>query len=254
VTTLDERVRRAGLRLICETPFQRGRLDEAGGRPFDLAREMATTGLPFLQVLVQRDDAAPSARTRPDTAALRDLHLWADLTPAAGPPGSFRTTTGAIVRPSGEDGLARAVAFAPGFVAVSDLAPADGLATFETQLFEAWCEGVLVLRTVPPLLAPSVPLLLRERARAACAAGVESEVLTNALHASFWISWAELAVLQLLDGERTPSVVAANVLQAAQGVTASLAGPLANATLDGAQAFVDAAIDRFRRHLFLAAS
>lgn len=250
VTEVTQRLARAGLRLVCETPLHTTR----AGTFTDLATEMARTGTPFLQVLVQRDDAEPARG--PDASAVPALFLWADLTPVS--PGTYKTTTGALVRPVGDDGLARAVDHAPGFVLVRDLADHDeSRERVATQLFAGFCEGVFTLVTErPPHVAtraskrPRVAEHVRTRAESAVTRGAASAVVTSAIHRSFRVPWSELAVVRLLDGRRTVAEIAVDAAKAAEGVPPALAGPLHDSARDG-ERFVTTVIDRFARHLFL---
>ncbi|MBX3208243.1 MAG: methyltransferase domain-containing protein [Labilithrix sp.] len=250
VAGLGEDLARAGLRIVCEAPLFPSRAGAFDGLAADLAR----TGAPFLQVLVQRDDGELAAA--PDASAAAELDLWADLTPAPG--GGFRTTTGALVRPVGETGLARATRHAPGFVAVRDLADDDDARReLARQLFAAACEGVLTLVTERPGCAttprerPCVAAHVRVRAGAAVERGAPSGVVTNALHRSFRVPWSELAVVLAMDGARTVPEIAAEATRRAAEAPSSLAGPLTGASTRDVQRFVDAVVDRFTRHLFL---
>jgi SAM-dependent methyltransferase len=190
-TELETRLSAARLRLISETPLR-----QAPG-PF--------TG-PFLQVLVQRDDApAPTAIS---AERVLDLDLWADFLPIGG--GAYRTTNGAVVRPVGDEGLARAVRSAPGFVAVRELADDDtSRHMLAEQLLAGFREGVFTLTADrPPCTtsatdAPRVADYVRARAERAVAAGAKSAVLTNAIHRSFRVPRSELEIIRTFDG-RTP--------------------------------------------------
>ena len=251
VRDLSEHLARAGLRLVCETPLRPAR---AAATFVDLADDLAQTGTPFLQVLVQRDDA-PAARA-PDARSVTNLRLWADFTPVS--PGTWRTTTGALVRPVGSEGLARAARHAPAFVAVRDLADDDeARAALARQLFEGFCEGVLTLATEAPAFGtdtterPRVAAHVRIHAQRAASRHAPSAVLTNALHRSFRVPWSELAVVGLLDGARTPPEVARDLQSAVGGIPSSLAGSLAGATDEEVGRFVATVLDRFRRHAFL---
>jgi len=180
-TELSARLGRAGLRLVCESPL---------GMP-------PAAGTPFLQVIVQRDDAVKGHA--PDASHVADLFLWADLT-AAGP-GTYKTTTGALVKPPEGSGLARAVAPAPGFVRVNELGD-------EELLLQGFREGVFTLVVEPPpcTTAPRVASHVRARAAAALARGAQSAVVTNALHRSYRVPRSELEVLSRLDGRAVDGV------------------------------------------------
>lgn len=251
VAQLSEQLAAARLRLVCETPLVPSR---AAGAFTDLGADVARTGTPFLQVLVQRDDA-PAARAL-DARAVTELELWADFTPVS--PGVFRTSTGALVRPVGDDGLARAARLAPGFVAVRDLASDDDArAALGRQLFAGLCEGVFTLVTEAPACTtvtsarPRVAEHVRARADAATLCRAPAAVLTNALHRSFRVPWAELAIVRLLDGAHTRDEIAAAARTAVQGLPSTLAGPLAGSSEREVERFVATVIDRLRRHLFL---
>jgi len=252
VSELSEDLGRAGLRIVCETPLSPSR---AGTSFVDLEDELARTGSPFLQVLVQRDDApAPGPL---DALAVRDLLLWADFTSVS--PGTWRTSTGALVRPAGDEGLARATLHAPGFVAVRALADEDaGRTALGRQLFEGLCEGVLTLVTERPACTsessdrPRVAPHVRARAASAAGSRAASAVLTNALHRSFRVPWSELVVVSLLDGAHTQDEIVVQLRGRSEGVAASLAGPLvAGASDRDVERFVATVIDRLRRHAFL---
>ncbi|MDF2695682.1 MAG: Methyltransferase type 12 [Labilithrix sp.] len=239
VDDLSHRLARAGLRIVCETPLRPAR----AGTFTSLAADLAVTGTPFLQVLVQRDDA-PRA-TAPEPARVAELDLWADLTPVS--VGTFRTSTGALVRPTGADGLIRAARCAPGFVAVRDLAD-DEITRNKVarQLWEGFCEGVFTLLAERPRVAPDagerprVAPYVRLASRTAVARGAASAVLTNAIHRSFRAPRAELEVVHLMDGERTRAQIASEVIAAAR-----------TPPEHDVQRFVDVVVDRFARHLFV---
>lgn len=235
VAELSERLRTAGLRILCETPLSRTRARDFPG----LAEDMARTGSPFLQVLVCHDDGNVGndddvhARA-PALAAIRTMELWADLTPAPG--GGFRTTTGALLRAASGSPLARAAEAAPGFVSVSSLADDDAaLAQLEHDLFVASCEGVLLLATEAASIrgasdTPRADAYVRARARDALARGARTAVLTSALHRSFRVPDAELNVVTELDGRATVAQIVERV---------------------GDAALVARVIDRFARYGFL---
>lgn len=165
----------AGLRSVCETPLVTRPRDE----------------MPFLQWLIQRDDA-PIAASPMSAERAADLFLWCDFAPAGvGGAGAWRTTTGAVVRPPPGSGLERAAALAPGFARVKDLDPDP---RFAEQLLEGFREGVFVLRSEPPPLPSEVPAHVRSRAARALAAGKASEVLTSALHRSYRVAAADLTL------------------------------------------------------------
>jgi SAM-dependent methyltransferase len=237
VPELSERLRTAGLRILCETPLARTRARDFPG----LAEDMARTGNPFLQVLVCHDDGNvgdadhdhPHARA-PALASIRAMELWADLTPALG--GGFRTTTGALLRAAPGSPLARAAEAAPGFVPVSSLADDEAtLAQLEHDLFVASCEGVLLLATEAASIrgasdTPHADAYVRARARHALARAARTAVLTSALHRSFHVPDAELRVVIELDGRATVAQIVERV---------------------GDAALVERVIDRFARYGFL---
>jgi len=251
VPELERRLGEAGLRVVCETPLRPGRATPV----FEgLAADMARTGTPFLQVLVERDDA-PSASEQAAPRADPDLFFWADLAPVSS--GTYRTTTGALVRPVGDVGLARAVAHAPGFVRVRDLADDDDArGRLARQLFEGFCEGVFTLTVEPPPCAsslgerPRTAGHVRARAAEAVERRATSAVVTNALHRSFRVSWSELVVIRALDGTHAIDAIVAAAIAEARTVPSSLAGPLAISERD-AERHVVTVLDRLRRHLFL---
>lgn len=234
IEQLEARLHAEGLAIICETPLRaaRGRADFPG-----LAAAMAASGSPFLQVLVRRDDA-PSGNTTPSLEAIRSMHLWADLAPAPG--GTYRTTTGAALRASGDLGLAKAARSAPGFVPVKELATDDDmLAKLERDLFSSMCDGVLSIATEPANIAqasaaPRVSPHVRLRAREAAERGAAHAVLTSALHRSFRVPLVELEVVRELDGRH-------DVAQIAASTGRSIAE-------------VETVIDRFSRHGFFVAT
>lgn len=232
VQELEARVAAAGLRLLCEAPLVRGRAGDFAG----LGRETARSGSPFLQVLVCRDDAA--TRAEPDLAAVRAMHLWADLAPAGA--GAYRTTTGAVLRAGAGSGIARAAASAPGFVAIESLADDEAAReVLARDLLMATCEGVLSIAIDPPELsgasaaAPWVDPYVRARAAGAVRRGAPSAVLTSALHRSFRVALPELRVVAELDGRRERAEIAAR----------------AGTTLEA----VATVVERFGRHGFLLA-
>ena len=241
VEELVARLRAAGLRLICETPLARSRATDFDG----LAEEMARSGSPFLQVLVERDDAnaASTASDAVRTDAIREMQLWADLAPAPG--GAFRTTTGALLKAAAGSPLDRAARSAPGFVGVSALVDdregekdgsRDALARLEHDLFVSSCEGVLSLATeAAPIVGvtdrPRVDAYVRARARGALDRGARTAVVTSALHRSYRVTAAELEVIALLDGQRTTAEIVTE--------------------LGGRAAHVETVIERFARYGFL---
>ena len=233
VAELEARLAAAGLRIVCETPLQRGRAKDFPG----LAAAMARTGSPFLQVLVRRDEGA-APHTEPDLDAIGSMHLWADLAPA-GEKGVYRTTTGAVLRAAPGSGIARAALSAPGFAAVRTLADDDAtLASLEHDLFVASCEGVLALAVDPPEVRgagalPCVAPYVRTCARQAALRGARTAVLTSALHRSFRVPLAELRVVSELDGRSSLEEI---------GQRAGVATDL-----------VASVLDRFARHGFLVA-
>ena len=237
VAELSARLRPAGLRILCETPLSPARTKDFPG----LAKDMARTGSPFLQVLVCRDDGIDSEDDghprAPSLATIRMMDLWADLTPAPG--GGFRTTTGALLRAAPGSPLARAAGAAPGFVPVSSLADDErSMAQLEHDLFAASCEGVLLLATEGAPIrgasdTPRVDGYVRARAHDALARGARTAVLTSALHRSFRVPGAELRVVVELDGRATVTQVVERV---------------------GDAALVERVIDRFARYGFLIAS
>lgn len=233
VAELTNRLRAAGLRIVCETPLSRARAKDFPG----LAEDMARSGSPFLQVLVCRDDGERKESEEPAIASIRTMQLWADLAP--GPGGDFRTTTGALLRAKPGSPLGRAAAAAPGFVAVGALAE-DGaaLSQLEHDLFVASCEGVLTLATDAAPIggageAPRVDAYVRMRARDALERGARSAVLTSALHRSFRVPDAELRVVAELDGRATVTEIVERV---------------------GDAALVEKVIERFGRYGFLLAT
>lgn len=161
----------AGLRVITETPLLTRPRDE----------------MPFLQLLIQRDDAPAALPMAAERAG--ELFLWCDFAPAG--QGAWRTTTGAVVRPPPGSGLERAARLAPGFARVRDLDPDP---RFAAQLLEGFREGVFVLRSEPPRLTPEVPAYVRSRADRALAASKPSEVLTSALHRSYRVNASDLTL------------------------------------------------------------
>lgn len=237
-TELAARLRHAGLRIVCETPLARARAQPSSA--WDLSAEMATSGTPFLQVLVCRDDATVADVPALDT--IRAMHLWADLAPAGA--GTYRTTAGAMLRAAGDTPLARAARSAPGFVAVSTLADGEGeLSDLERDLFVAFCHGLLAIASEPAAIggvtsAPRVAPHVRLHARAAAARGAKSAVLTSALHRSFRVPRAELAVVAELDGTTEAATIAARL------------APHHGA---GARKHVEKVLDRFARYGFLLA-
>ena len=231
VPELEARLTDAGLRIVCETPLLRGRSKDFPG----LAADMASSGSPFLQVLVSRADGE-TPRPEPDLDAVRAMHLWADLAPLADA-GAYRTTTGAVLRAAPGSGIARAATAAPGFVAVKELADGDdALARLAHDLLVASCEGVLTLTVDPPTVRgasalPCVAPYVRACARGAASRGARSAVLTSALHRSFRVPLAELRVVSELDGRSSVAEITARA-----GASSDL---------------VHAVVDRFARHGFL---
>jgi SAM-dependent methyltransferase len=140
---------------------------------------------PFVQVLLSKQ--SPTKRK-----TVEDLYLWADFT-KTGRAGEYKTTTGALLKPIGDDGLAKAIALAPGFVKVRDLT--TNLDQFCAQLEAGWRDGVLTLLSEPPEvpkdLAPEVKRAIAE----ACERKTSSVVITNALHRSFKIPRKEIEAL-----------------------------------------------------------
>jgi SAM-dependent methyltransferase len=262
---LCERLGRSGLRVVCETPLRVGRANQLGDvlsdardaglpeRLAGLARDLARSGAPFLQVLVTRDDAPMPHE--PSADAVADLVFWADLSRVS--VDTYRTTTGAVVRPVPASALWRAARYAPGFVSVRELADRDAaISDTAGQLFLGFCEGVFTLVTEPPRCAtsaerPCVAEHVRVRAASACSRGAPSAVLTNALHRAFRVPWSELAVARLLDGAHPPAAIAEAAEAAARTVAPALAGPLAGAPRRDVERHVATVIDRFARHLFL---
>lgn len=229
---LSERLRDAGLRVLCETPLRPSRALRFPG----IARDMARSGSPFLQVLVCHEDSAPDRLAlAPALDSIRTMHLWADLAPA--PDGAYRTTTGALLRVAGETGIARAARAAPRFVPVASLEDDEaGLGRLEHDLFAASCNGVLSIATEPPPICgtserPRVARHVRLRAQDAAERGARTAVLTSALHRSFRVPLAELRVVRELDGETDAAAIA---LRAGAD-----------------RAHVEKVIDRFARHGFL---
>jgi SAM-dependent methyltransferase len=238
VDQLSERLTRAGLRIVCETPLRPSRGTTSSFE--SLSADMASTGTPFLQVIVQRDEERAKNETEARTDGgiharnAIDLHLWADLTRIAAD--TYRTTTGAIVKPIGDDGLARAASHAPGFVRVRDLGGEDE--RIARQVFEGFCEGVFSLRAEPPpvvTIAPSdtprVADHVRRRAAIAYEKSAPSAVITNALHRSFRVPREELAVVRMFDGKNRIAEIAKD--------------------REVDERFVTTIVDRYMRHLFL---
>ena len=199
VAELEQRLQAAGLRLVCEVPLRRERLGEFR----DLARVMALEGTPFLQVLVARAEANVNA---PSRAAVADLSLWADFEPAGA--GAYKTTTGATLRIPETHVLARAAARAPGFIPVREITDDDNVrAGLVEQLFETYVGGILTLVVEAPAIAtsperPRIADHVRKRIDAALARNASSCVLTNALHKSYEVPAADLAILKTLDGTK----------------------------------------------------
>jgi SAM-dependent methyltransferase len=237
VADVEARASAAGLRLVCEAPLVAARV--APGFP-GLARHVAASGAPFLQVLLCRDDEASPPSSEPDPGALRDLFLWADL--RAEGPGVYRTTSGARVRPEPGDVFTRAAAHAPGFVAVKDLGDHDASA----EVLAATCVGALRALIEPPRTTPRVPELpavapfVRARAARAIDRGAPSAVLTSALHASFDVPYPELLVVRELDG--------AAPIAALGTAPPRLAG---DAALQTVGRLVASVLERFARYAFL---
>ncbi|HSO34939.1 MAG TPA: class I SAM-dependent methyltransferase [Labilithrix sp.] len=263
VADLERHLRAHGLRIVCETPLLRERATDPPSEATDvrwLAARMAESGSPFLQVLVCRDDAAiDEPTTARAVAAVRDLYLWADLAPVDAR--SFRTTTGAVLRATGDGGLARAARSAPRFVAVRSLADDEAsLADLARDLLVSSCEGLLTLASEPPAIAgrspsPSVTAHVRYRAGVAAAAQAPSTVLTSALHRSFRVPWAELVVIRELDGATDEHELRARVRSALAGGPAELTGrQLAGAGERAVAEHVEAVLDRFARYGFLVAA
>jgi hypothetical protein len=256
VADLEARLRVHGLRILCETPLLRARTDPAAEADVRwLAAQLTDSGSPFLQVLVCRDEAATAYAPDRVLTAAREMQLWADLAPASA--SSFRTTTGAILRATGDAGLARAARSAPGFVPIRSLADDEAsLAGIARDLFVASCDGLLTIASEPFPIAKrsSAPLVtphVRLRARAASAAHAPSAVLTNALHRSFRVPWRELVVIRELDGETDERELRARVRRAIAGGSAELAGhALAGADERAIAEHVTIVLDRFERHAF----
>ena len=257
VGDLEERLRAQGLRILCETPLLPARaLTTAITDVRWLAAQMSESGSPFLQVLVCRDDATVDEPTTARAiAAVREMHLWADLTPRGAR--SFRTTTGAVLRATGEAGLARAARAAPGFVSIRSLADDEtALADLARDLFVSSCEGLLTIASEPAPIAkrspcPRVTLHVRQRARAASVAQAPTAVLTSALHRSFRVRWTELVVIRELDGETDEPELRARVRRAIAGGSAELAGgALARGDERAVAEHVEAVLDRFGRYGF----
>lgn len=172
---METRCAAAGLHIVTPTPL--GTKSQAE--------------LPFMQLLLAAKPGSPPAAER-----VRDLWLWADLTPVAG---GFRTTTGALVRPPKDSPFERAAAKAPGFVQVreliADLSATDQTVFLEHQLLAGLREGVFALRTEPAAVtneyAPHVVACVRRGLR----------VVTNALQRSFHIDEKDAAAI--LEGKPT---------------------------------------------------
>lgn len=149
---------KSGLRIISDTPLRSRSRDE----------------LPFLQILIQRDDGlAPSPI---DASRASDLLLWADLAPVAG---GFRTSTGFMVRPTPDSGLAHAAAHTPGFVKIRDLDPDP---RFAEQMLSGFRDGVFVLRSEAPVLPAELPAYVRG----------SRAVMTSGLHRSYRVDGSEV--------------------------------------------------------------
>jgi SAM-dependent methyltransferase len=257
VEELGERLRAAGLRLLCETPLSRARAQDFPG----LAEDMATTGSPFLQVLVCRDDGEANETRAPALGAIRTMQLWADL--ATAPGGGFRTTTGALLRAAAGSPLARAALAAPGFVPVASLADGEAsLAQLERDLFVASCEGVLLLASeAAPIRGasdtPRVDAYVRARARDALERGARTAVLTSALHRSFRVPDTELRVVVELDGRTTVAEIAARIGEAGRfDAPDPGSGTASNDAPDpglgtASNRLVAKVVDRFARYGFL---
>ena len=171
LTEIESRLSAANLRIICETPLRTKSL-------VDLDARMSETELPFLQLLVRRDDSS-STEIQPSSAG--ELFLWCDFVPAG--PGAYRTSTGALVRPPPDSGLAKAAAHAPGFVRVRELDPDP---RFAEQVFAGFLDGVFLLRSE----APTVPESLVVKPKRG--------VLTNAVHRSFRLNEPSTEMLRRL--------------------------------------------------------
>jgi SAM-dependent methyltransferase len=171
LTEIESRLAAAQLRIICETPLRTKSLVELDAR-------MSETELPFLQLLIRRDD---SPSTEIQTANAGELFLWCDF--AAAGPGAFRTSTGAVVRPPPGSGLAKAATCSPHFVRVRELDPDP---RFAEQVLAGFLDGVFLLRSEPPVLPESL------------VAAPKRGVLTNAVHRSFRLSEPSIEVLRRL--------------------------------------------------------
>lgn len=257
VAALEGRLRAQGLRILCETPLLPARAGAAEATDVRwLAARMLDSGSPFLQVLVCRDDATTDEPTTARAvAAVREMHLWADLAPVDAR--SFRTTTGAVLRATGDAGLARAARAAPQFVSVRSLADDEpSLAELARDLFLSSSEGLLTIASEPAPIArrspcPRVTLHVRQRARAATAARAPTAVLTSALHRSFRVPWTELVVIRELDGDTDERELCARVRRAIAGGSAQLAGgALARGDERAIAEHVERVLDRFGRYGF----
>ena len=237
--------------MVCETPLRPTRTRGS----FDLAADLARTGLPFLQVLVQRDDAALPAKPL-DPRVIGELFFWADFN-ATGER-TYRTTKGWDVTLKEEaDAIARAVPFAPGFVRVADL-EADEAARQRVchEFFRGFVHGAHDLVVEAPAVwtagaeRPRLARHVATRAATAVTAGRGSVVLTNALHQSFRVKWDELFVLRHLDGEHSAEAIAEIMRRGASQGTGHLTHTLANGGRELTEKFVRHVIEKFRRHLF----
>ncbi|MBX3226777.1 MAG: class I SAM-dependent methyltransferase [Labilithrix sp.] len=180
VEELQREVAAHDLRVLGETPLQAPFTASALG---SLRAFMAESELPFLQVLLVRDDGGADRGVVLER--VNDLWLWADFAPAGD---AFRTSTGALVRPPRGSGLERATRHAPGFVCVRELTEDDP--ELAAALLEGFRAGVFTLRSEPPVLGPEVAPHVRARARRG------QHVLTNAIHRSFRVSPAELTMVR----------------------------------------------------------
>jgi len=252
IEELSAHAHASGLRIVCVTPLAPGRetIAEAAGA-------MARDGTPFLEVLVCRSDAG--VRDAPNVAAVADMWLWADLAPAAG--GAFRTTAGALLQTDANGPMARAARHAPGFVRIRELADSGGRDALARDLYTAARDGALAVATEPAPIAPAsatprVGAHVRRQADDAVRAGVTSAVLTSAMHASFRVPFAELAIVRELDGATEVNVVcerASATFATARDEHVPFA--IARAAGDAArrkavEQHATATIDRFARHGF----
>ena len=241
----------AGLRVLCETPLRRVRRAEEEAGVSELAADMATSGVPFLQVLLCR--AGAKAPTFRGTEAVRETYLHADLRPTG--LNRWETSAGMSFEVPGPDAaLGRAGGRAPAFVHVEELIQGhDGANAEANDVFAAYCMGALTLVAEPPTAiadvtkTPGVSDEVRRRARLASEAGAELCVLTSALHRSFRVPWAELVLVRELDGQASREQIETRVARAfAEAPPARIPEDLGTLAR-----WIDAVLERLVRHVFL---